>query len=136
MDIEEYKIQKYLDEQNWDEEDKKYWEKIEKEVKENMGTIREEAIAYEPKLTLNIADLDKVAIDELSLSGGEGTDKEGNPFHYKYAIIDGKQYRVPSSVLEELQKMLKLKPELKFINVSKTGSGLATKYSVEEYTEQ
>ncbi len=106
---------------------------IEKEEQNQMGTIREEAVAYEPKTTLNIADLDKVPIDDLSLTGGEGTDKEGIPFQYKYAVIDGKQYRVPSSVLEELQKMLKLKPELKFINVMKTGSGLATKYSVEEY---
>ncbi len=136
MDEDEYKMQKYLDEQNWDEEDRQHYDKIEKEVKNQMGTIREEAQAYEPKQTLNIADLDKVELDKFSLQDGEGESKDGKTFTYKFFVLDAKEYRVPGTVLEEIQKMLKLKPELKFVKVIKTGSGqYNTKYTVEEYKE-
>jgi len=46
-------------------------------------------------------------------------------------IANGQEYRVPNTVLEEIQKILKLKPETKFVKVSKKGSGLNTTYSVE-----
>ena len=136
MDEQDYKLEKYLKEE-WDEEEKQHYDKMEKEVKNQMGTIREEAIAYEPKQTLNIADLDKVSIDELTLlQSEEKPGKDGNPFTYKYFVLDEKEYRVPITVIEEIQKMLKLKPELKFVKVIKTGTGqYNTKYAVEEYKE-
>jgi len=96
-----------------------------------MGTIRQEALAYEPKQTLNIADLPQVNIDDLDVKEGEGTDKDGQVFKYKYVVVDGKEYRIPSSVLEEIQTILKLKSEVKQVKVSKSGSGLATRYKVE-----
>ncbi len=43
---------------------------------------------------------------------------------------EGKEYRVPNSVLEEIQKIISLKPEVKYIKVEKSGSGLATRYKV------
>jgi hypothetical protein len=95
-----------------------------------MGTLKEEAQAYEPKQTLNIADLDVVPLD-LKLENGEGTDDEGKTFKYKYTELNGKQYRVPSSVIGEIKKILKLKPEVQKIKVSKHGSGLSTRYEVE-----
>ena len=56
-----------------------------------MGTLKEEAKVYEQQQTLNIADLDKIPID-LEIFSGEGKNKEGEPFFYKYAKIDGKEY--------------------------------------------
>ncbi len=95
-----------------------------------MTSLKETAEGYEPKLTLNIADLDKVDIS-YPIEDRTGTDKEGKEFEYKVMIANSQEYRVPNTVLEEIQKILKLKPEAKFVKVTKKGSGLATSYSVE-----
>jgi hypothetical protein len=94
-----------------------------------MATLKEEALAFSPKQTLNIADLDKVPVS-IQVYNGEGTDAEGKPFTYKYAELNGKQYRIPPSVLEEIQTILKLKNSVEFVKVIKSGSGLATRYKV------
>ena len=95
-----------------------------------MASLKETAVEYEPKLTLNIAVLDKVDIsfprEEIT-----GTDKDGKTFDYHVMIANGQEYRVPNTVLEEIQKILKLKPDTKSVKVSKKGSGLNTSYSVE-----
>ena len=95
-----------------------------------MATIKDEATAFEPQTTLNIADLDEVRIDS-NIHEAEKNDADGKPFKYKYVSINGKEYRIPNSVLEEIQKILKLKPEVEKVNVTKSGSGLATRYKVE-----
>jgi len=96
-----------------------------------MGTIKEEAQAYEPKQTKNIADLEKVSV-ELIIDPEErtGTDKDGNVFKYKVTIIDGEEYRVPDSVLKALKVHLEQKPDLKEFKVVKSGEGLNTTYTV------
>ena len=95
-----------------------------------MVTIKEAALAYEPKQTLNVADLEQIPVN-LDIYDGEGTDKDGKEFSYKYTRLDGKEYRVPATVLEEIQKILKPKPEIEKVRVTKSGSGLGTKYSVD-----
>jgi len=95
-----------------------------------MPSLKETAKEYEPKLTLNIADLDKVDIS-FPIEERTGTDKEGKSFDYHVMIANKQEYRVPNTVLEEIQKILKLKPETKTVKVSKKGSGLNTSYSVE-----
>ncbi len=95
-----------------------------------MATLKEEAQAYEPKQTLNIADLEEVPIN-LQLQDGSGTDNNGNEFQYKYAELNGKEYRVPYVVLGEIKKILKLKPSVEKVNVKRQGSGLSTRYEVE-----
>ena len=95
-----------------------------------MATLKEESQAYEPKRTLNIADLDRVDIS-APMEDRTGTDKDNQTFSYKVMIINGIDYRVPFSVLEEIQKMLKLKPELTHVKVIQSGSGLNTRYAVE-----
>ena len=95
-----------------------------------MATIKESAQAYEPKQTFNIADLDSVDVN-LVLEDREGTDSEGKTFQYRVVVIDGKDYRVPASVLEKLKELLKVKPDIKKIKVLRSGSGLSTKYSIE-----
>jgi hypothetical protein len=94
-----------------------------------MATLKETALAFEPKQTLNIADLDKVPVD-IQVYEGEGNDAEGKPFSYKYAKLNNKEYRIPNSVIEEIQKILNLKPTIEFVKVTKSGSGLATRYKV------
>jgi len=95
-----------------------------------MASLKETAVEYEPKLTLNIADLDKVDIS-FPMEERTGTDKDGKTFDYHVMIANGQEYRVPNTVLEEIQKILKLKPDTKSVKVSKKGSGLNTSYSVE-----
>lgn len=102
-----------------------------KEVQNKMGTLREESLAYSAPMTLNIADLTSVPIDDLQVLEAEKNDSDGKPFKYKYTLIDEKEYRIPATVLEEIQTIVKLKPEVKVVKVNKTGSGLATRYKVE-----
>ena len=104
---------------------------IKEEQVTQMATLKGEAQAYEPQQTLNIADLPEVNINEVEILQGEGIDKEGKTFEYKYFKKDGKEYRVPNTVLEEIQKILKLKPTVTKVKVNKTGTGLATRYTVD-----
>jgi len=96
-----------------------------------MATIRETAKAYQPPQTLNIADLDSVDLDSLQVDEKESKNQEGETFKYKFVTIDGKEYRIPNTVFEEIQTIIGLKPEVKKVKVSKTGSGLGTRYKVQ-----
>ncbi len=98
------------------------------EVK-TMATLREEAKAYEPPQTLNIADLDKVSID-IELKDGSGKTTEGEEFKYKFAVIDGKEYRVAGSVIGGIKAILEKVPDLKHFSVLKQGQGMNTRYQV------
>lgn len=99
-----------------------------------MATLREEAQAYEPKQTKNIAQLEKIPID-VELKDGEGKDKDGNVFKYKYAEIDGIQYRVPGTVIGGIKSILKKMPHVKYVTVDREGTGMATEYHVMPYVE-
>jgi len=99
-----------------------------------MVSLKESAMEYEPPQTLNIADLDKVPVD-IEVFDGEGKDKEGKVFKYKYAKIDGKEYRIAGSILGGIKAILGKMPNLKYISVIKSGTGMSTKYQVIPYTE-
>ena len=94
-----------------------------------MSTLKEEAQAYVPKETLNIAELDKFSVN-IELHDGEGTSKEGEKFEYKYAIIDGKEYRVAGSIIGGVKALMEKMPNLEFVSVMKQGSGMNTRYQV------
>ena len=100
-----------------------------------MASIKESAENFEPKVTLNIADLDKVPV-ELTLFLREGEDNDGNPFSYHFVTINEKDYRVPASVLEQLKEQLTANPKLTHFKVNKKGSGLKTKYTVIPLSEK
>ena len=100
-----------------------------------MATLKEEAMAYEPPQTLNIAELDKIPIN-LELKTGTGKNKDGDAFSYKYAEINGKEYRVAGSILGGIKALLQKMPNLKFVSVIKQGQGLNTRYQVIPYVEQ
>jgi len=98
-----------------------------------MATLKESAMAYEPPQTLNIADLDKIPID-LEVKDGEGKDKDGEVFKYKYATIDGKDYRIAGSILGGIKAILGKMPNLEFVAVIRQGTGMSTRYTVIPYT--
>jgi len=94
-----------------------------------MARLKEEAQAYVPKQTKNIAELPRVSV-ELELNDGDGLDNDGHPFKYKFVEVDGEAYRVPGSVLGQIKDLLEENPNLKFIKVKRTGEGLKTRYTV------
>ena len=100
-----------------------------------MATLKESAMAYEPPQTLNIADLDKIPID-LEVKDGEGKDKDGEVFKYKYTTIKDKDYRIAGSILGGIKAILSKMPNLKYFSVIKTGSGMNTRYQVVPVIEE
>lgn len=99
-----------------------------------MATLRQEAQAYEPPQTYNICQLEKIPLD-MDLKTGEGKDKDGNPFSYKYIEVDGKQYRVPASVIGQAKAVIKKQPHVKYVTVDRQGEGMNTRYIVMPYLE-
>jgi len=97
-------------------------------------TLKETAKEYIPKRTLNVTDLDRVDLS-FAIEDRVGKDKDKNEFKYKVIVINEQEYRVAGTVLEEIQKIIKLKPDAKYVKVTSTGSGLNTKYTV-EYVEE
>jgi len=95
-----------------------------------MPTIKEAAQQYEPKTTKNIADLPEVDIDAMQLEDREGTDNNGEKFQYKVVVVNNEEYRVPGSVIGDIKGILTKNPNLKRVSVSKSGSGMSTRYQV------
>lgn len=102
-----------------------------------MPTLKESARDYVPKKTLNISDLDRV---DLSFpvedkTGTKIVEKDGQDveeeYSYKAMVVNEQEYRISGAVFEQIQKMIKLKPDLAFVKVTSTGSGLKTRYSVD-----
>ena len=89
-----------------------------------MPNIKDLAKEYEPQQTLNIADLDVVDVD---IDVKVETDVE---YPYKYIEVDGKRYRLPTTVIKSLKAILAENPELKKFRVKKDGEGLKTTYTV------
>ena len=107
--------------------------KVEGGIKK-MATLKEEAQAYVPPTTKNIAELQKIPVS-LELKDGEGKDKDNEVYQYKYAMVGGEKYRVPGSVLGGIKTLLKIRPNLEFVQVLKSGSGMNTTYQVIPYTD-
>ena len=99
-----------------------------------MATLREEAQAYIPPQTLNIADLDKIPID-IEVKDGKGKDKEGAEFTYKYAEINKQEYRIAGSIIGGIKAILTKMPSVGFVSVIRSGSGMNTRYIVVPFTE-
>ena len=99
-----------------------------------MATLKEEAKAYEPPCTLNIADIEKIPLN-LEVKDGEGKDSEGEPFKYKYTTIEGKDYRIAGSILGGIKAILEKIPNTQFFTVLRTGRGLNTRYQVLPWVE-
>ena len=95
-----------------------------------MENLKDVARDYVPNKTLNIVDLDRVDLS-WPIEDRTGTDDENKEYKYKVVVINEQEYRIPNTVIGEIQKIIKIKPEAKAVKVSKTGTGLNTRYSVE-----
>lgn len=94
-----------------------------------MAKLNEEAQAYEPPKTRNIADLEVVRTD-AEIEDKEFTKDDGTTFSMKVITVNNEDYRVPVSVLKSLKAILEEKPDLKAVKVKKTGEGMKTEYTV------
>lgn len=94
-----------------------------------MTTLKEAAQAYEPPQTKNISDLPEVHTNFV-LANGEGKNKSGETFSYRYILVGNEEYRVPGKVIGDLKAILEHNPNLQKFKVIKKGAGLDTKYTV------
>jgi hypothetical protein len=95
-----------------------------------MTTIKDEAKAFVPKQTKNISELSQVSV-EFDLKEGEGVDKEGNTFKYKYIEVNGEEYRIPGVVIAQVKDILEENKDMKSFKVKRTGEGkTGTRYTV------
>ena len=94
-----------------------------------MTNLRDTAKAYEPQKTKNIADLEAVSLDVV-IEDRKAKDKDGKEFSYHVALVLGEEYRIPSSVLNDIKSIIQAKPTLKTVKVIKKGSGMNTSYTV------
>lgn len=96
------------------------------------NSLRAAAEQYEPSKVGNIADLSRIGIDEVGLERktyGEGD----NAFTIDVITVDGEDYRVPISVVAQIQSLIKNKdiPDFTHFNVMKAGTTMKdTKYTV------
>jgi len=99
-----------------------------------MVKIAEFAKTYVSSSTKNISELKEVSVEmDLQDDKFEFTDKEGNIkiVEQKVIEVDGEKYRVPISVIQQLQVMIEDNPNLKKFKVKKTGEGKDnTRYTV------
>ena len=94
-----------------------------------MATLREQAMAYVPQQTKNIAELEQVPID-IDIVHATYQDKEGKDFEVNEVTIDGEKYRVPNTVISQLKTQLEERPDAQAFKVKKSGEGLKTQYTV------
>jgi len=95
-----------------------------------MPTLSEFAKTYTPETTKNISDLKEVNVN-LVLEDRAGIDKSGNNYKYKVIVVDGVDYRVPSSVIGNLKAILEKKPSMTKFSVVRQGKTKDdTKYTV------
>ena len=94
-----------------------------------MASLKDTAQDYKPTQIKNIADLEVVSLTtEIKKETRKRAD--GEEYTISFIVLNGEEYRVPNTVLEQLQTMLKEKPNMKVFKVSKKGEGLNTTYTV------
>ena len=91
--------------------------------------IKQAALGYVPDTMLHCADLPKISVN-LVLDTVTKTNQKGEDYVVNYFESEGKKYAVPNKVLELIQAILQLKADVQYVNVTRTGTGLATKYKV------
>ena len=93
-----------------------------------MATLKEAAKEYTPGKTKNIADLEAVSVSQ-EIKRELRKNNEGEAYNVSFIVVEGEEYRVPNSVLEQLQTIMNNK-EMKTFKVDKKGDGLNTRYTV------
>jgi hypothetical protein len=94
-----------------------------------MVTLKDFATAFEPQAMKNIADLESVDIS-LEIKTETRKNRENEEYTVSFLTVNGEEYRITSSVIEQLKGILESNPNLKKVKVKKTGTGMGTKYQV------
>ncbi len=113
---------------NWINQGLEQLNKI-RRTKTKMTSLKDEATAYSPTHTKNIVDLEAVSISQ-EIKREVRQNKDGEDYTIAFIVVNGEEYRVPNSVLEQLQTILLDKPDMKTFKVVKKGEGLNTSYTV------
>lgn len=77
----------------------------------------------------NITDLEAVSVEQ-EVFYEERENQEGKKYDFHYILVDDTEYRVPVSVINQIQAIMKSSP-VKTFKVIKTGEGMQTKYSIQ-----
>ena len=93
-----------------------------------MATLGEASDKYEPQQIKNIADLDSVNLSS-EFFDEKRKKSDGSEYDISYIRVDGMEYRVPLSVLEQIKEIRKTKPKTTIIKVVKKGEGMKTTYT-------
>lgn len=99
-----------------------------------MSSLRQEAKDYVAKKRKVVSDLDFFDLDN-NIFSEDKSDNNGKPYVEKYIVINKDEYRVPESVISQIQELIKDNKNLKKVRVKATGSGMTTKYQVFPITE-
>ena len=100
------------------------------EIEPKMTNLKQAAQEYVGQVTGNVADLATVSVN-LDLQEQTKQDKDGKDFTYKYILVEGKEYRVPGSVIGQIKELLKKFPNIENVTVMKQGEGKNdTRYTV------
>lgn len=92
-------------------------------------TIKQEAQDYKPTpTTKNISELQSISTDLIVED--DSFEFEGKEVKQKVVIVNGERYRMPVSVIRDLQVILADNPNLKNFKVKKTGQAMETRYTV------
>ena len=94
-----------------------------------MVNLKDFAKEYEPQQVKNIADLEIVRCD-VEIKHETRKNKEGTEYILSFITIEGVEYRVPMSIIEQLKTVIKTKPDITTFKVVKSGEGMGTKYQV------
>ena len=94
-----------------------------------MVTMKQDAQAYEPQKTRNIAELEAVSVEQ-EIKEEERENKEKEKYTVAFIVVNDEEYRVPNSVREQLKTILEEKPDMRTFKVTKKGEGLNTSYTV------
>jgi hypothetical protein len=94
-----------------------------------MATLSESAKAYTAAKTKNIADLD-IVDTSAPIEVRKGKDKDGHDYEFNVIVVNAEDHRVPDMVLANLKTILEKRPNLKQFQVSKSGTGMNTRYTV------
>ena len=95
-----------------------------------MATLKQTALDFEPQQYKNIADLEIV---DVEVPVEKKVFKQGTPDEFEAWVFvkDGEEYRVPNSVLADIKILAKENPNIKSIEVKKSGEGKTnTRYMV------
>ena len=92
--------------------------------------LKQMVIEYEAPKTMNICDLDKVSLTDCNVTTKEYNKEDGTSYTIDVITIEDQEYRIPKSVIAQCQTILNEKDDFDLFKVSRSGTGMNTKYTV------